>query len=68
MKLCHDTKTLPSFLQVVDVDHVRSKAQIKLIPRIDLQALAAKLVSNRCNPNLLLEILNSFISWELNLM
>ncbi|KAG0615572.1 hypothetical protein M758_5G052200 [Ceratodon purpureus] len=29
--------------KVVDVDHVRQRAQIKLIPRIDLQALAAKL-------------------------
>jgi hypothetical protein len=39
--------TAVSFLcfQVVDVDHVRQRAQIKLIPRIDLQALAAKLVS-----------------------
>jgi transcription elongation factor SPT5 len=33
--------------KVVDVDHVRQRAQIKLIPRIDLQALAAKLV---CGP------------------
>jgi hypothetical protein len=32
-------------LQVVDVDHVRQRAQIMLIPRIDLQALTAKLVS-----------------------
>ncbi|KAH7297506.1 hypothetical protein KP509_26G072300 [Ceratopteris richardii] len=29
--------------QVVDVDHVRQRVTIKLVPRIDLQALAAKL-------------------------
>jgi hypothetical protein len=34
-------------LQVVDVDNVRQKATVKLIPRIDLQALASKLVSHR---------------------
>ena len=33
------------FQQVVDVDHVRQRVTIKLVPRIDLQALAAKLVS-----------------------
>lgn len=32
------------FMQVVDVDNVRQKVTIKLIPRIDLQALANKLV------------------------
>ena len=34
-------------LQVVDVDNVRQRAIVKLIPRIDLQALASKLVSYR---------------------
>ncbi len=45
--ICGMNNTAVSFLcfQVVDVDHVRQRAQIKLIPRIDLQALAAKLVS-----------------------
>jgi hypothetical protein len=33
-------------LQVVDVDNVRQRAIVKLIPRIDLQALASKLVSH----------------------
>ena len=31
-------------LQVVDVDNVRQRVTVKLIPRIDLQALASKLV------------------------
>lgn len=33
-------------LQVVDVDNVRQRVDVKLIPRIDLQALASKLVSS----------------------
>lgn len=32
------------FSQVVDVDNVRQRVTVKLIPRIDLQALANKLV------------------------
>jgi transcription elongation factor SPT5 len=32
-------------LKVVDVDNVRQRVTVKLIPRIDLQALANKLVS-----------------------
>lgn len=31
--------------QVVDVDHVRQRAAVKLIPRVDLHVVAAKLVS-----------------------
>lgn len=31
-------------IQVVDVDNVRKRVTVKLIPRIDLQALANKLV------------------------
>ena len=34
------------FLQVVDVDNVRQRVTVKLIPRIDLQVLASKLVSH----------------------
>ena len=45
MRVFHETKVTSFITQVVDVDHVRQRAQIKLIPRIDLQALAAKLVS-----------------------
>ena len=33
-----------SDLKVVDVDNVRQRVTVKLIPRIDLQALANKLV------------------------
>jgi hypothetical protein len=49
LEICGMNNTAVSFLcfQVVDVDHVRQRAQIKLIPRIDLQALAAKIV---CGP------------------
>jgi hypothetical protein len=46
----HEIKVNLFIMQVVDVDHVRQRAQIKLIPRIDLQALAAKLVRKRFNP------------------
>lgn len=38
-------KCLYRVLQVVDVDNVRQRVDVKLIPRIDLQALASKLVS-----------------------
>jgi hypothetical protein len=43
----HEIKVNLFIMQVVDVDHVRQRAQIKLIPRIDLQA---KLVRKRFNP------------------
>lgn len=36
--------------KVVDVDNVRQRATVKLIPRIDLQALANKIV---CVPSFL---------------
>lgn len=32
-------------MQVVDVDNVRQRVTVKLIPRIDMQALANKLVN-----------------------
>lgn len=35
-------------MQVMDVDNVRQKVVVKLIPRIDLQALANKLVCLFC--------------------
>lgn len=39
------TKGQDLFLQVVDVDDVRQRVTVKLIPRVDLQALASKLVN-----------------------
>ena len=48
MLLFHLVFSFPYFklfaLKVVDVDNVRQKVTLKLIPRIDLPALAAKLV------------------------
>lgn len=62
-------------MQVVDVDNVRQRVTVKLIPRIDLQALANKLVirtpfslrfslSNWCN---CVSVFNSYERNFLNL-
>ncbi|RWW50168.1 hypothetical protein BHE74_00043605 [Ensete ventricosum] len=40
---CHSLFDVLIFLQVVDVDNIRQKVTVKLIPRVDLQTLANKL-------------------------